>query len=58
VSFCSCVFTHYVAEPPTSGGVVTALCGKVWVPTKAADCHQRCPECEELLASIPVGWVA
>jgi hypothetical protein len=58
VTYCSCRYTHYVPEAAPSGQPVTALCGKVWVPGMHADCHKRCPECAELLASIPAGWVA
>ena len=34
------------------GEAVTALCGKVWVPSRDPDRYPVCPACKEMLASI------
>ncbi|AVR56950.1 hypothetical protein PBI_TRISCUIT_77 [Microbacterium phage Triscuit] len=46
-------FSHYVSKKEwgnvmLTGGVVTALCGKQWYPTKDAKRYPVCPECKEL----------
>ncbi|WNO27829.1 hypothetical protein SEA_HUWBERT_78 [Microbacterium phage Huwbert] len=44
--------SHYVSKKEwgnvmLTGGVVTALCGKQWYPTKDAKRYPVCPECKE-----------
>ena len=51
-------FSHYVdkdkiTEAMVLGTPVVALCGKVWVPTRAPDEFPVCPECKEVWESIP-----
>jgi len=46
-------FSHYVdknklAEAMVTGDPVTALCGKVWLPTSISEKFPVCPECAEL----------
>ena len=45
-------FSHYVAkdkltEAMVMGTPVVALCGKVWVPSRAPDKFPVCPDCKE-----------
>lgn len=45
-------FSHYVdkdklTEAMVMGTPVVALCGKVWVPSRAPEKFPVCPECEE-----------
>jgi hypothetical protein len=46
-------FSHYVekdklTEAMVMGTPVVALCGKVWVPSRAPEKFPVCPECEEI----------
>ena len=46
-------FAHYVdrdkaTEATVLGTPVVALCGKVWVPSRAPEKFPVCPECKEL----------
>ena len=34
------------------GTPVVALCGKVWVPSRAPEKFPVCPECEEIWGSL------
>jgi len=38
-----------VTEAYITGSEVTALCGKVWVPTRAPELFDVCPTCKEIL---------
>ena len=45
-------FSHYVekdklTEAMVMGTPVVALCGKVWVPSRAPEKYPVCPECKE-----------
>jgi DUF3039 family protein len=53
-------FSHYapkdkVMEAMVMGTPVTALCGKVWVPSRAPEKFPVCPECKEIWESLPKG---
>ena len=53
-------FSHYVpkeklTEAMVMGTPVVALCGKVWVPSRAPEKFPVCPECKEILESIKPG---
>ncbi|CAM3262441.1 DUF3039 domain-containing protein [Nocardioides dubius] len=53
-------FSHYapkdkVTEAMIMGTPVTALCGKVWVPTRAPEKFPVCPTCKEIWESLPKG---
>jgi hypothetical protein len=37
------------------GTPVVALCGKVWVPSRAPEKFPVCPECEEIWGSMKPG---
>ena len=46
-------FSHYVrkdqaTESMVMGTPITALCGKVWVPSRDPDKYKICPTCKEL----------
>ncbi len=48
-------FAHYVIggteaiiESMVTGDPVTALCGKVWVPSRDPEKYPVCPECQEV----------
>ena len=50
-------FSHYVdkdklTEAMVMGTPVVALCGKVWVPSRAPEKFPVCPECEEIWGSL------
>jgi hypothetical protein len=50
-------FSHYVdkdklTEAMVMGTPVVALCGKVWVPSRAPEKFPVCPECEEIFGSL------
>jgi hypothetical protein len=50
-------FSHYVekdklTEAMVMGTPVVALCGKVWVPSRAPEKYPVCPECKEIWESI------
>jgi len=42
-------------EAMVMGTPVTALCGKVWVPSRAPEKFPVCPECKEIWESLPKG---
>jgi hypothetical protein len=51
-------FAHYVqkdkiVDSAVSGSPVTALCGKVWVPTRDPQRFPVCPECKKIYESLP-----
>ena len=53
-------FSHYVVkgkltEAMVMGTPLTALCGKVWVPSRDPKKYPVCPECKELYGAIPPG---
>jgi hypothetical protein len=53
-------FSHYVpkdklTEAMVMGTPVVALCGKVWVPSRAPEKFPTCPECKEIWESMKPG---
>lgn len=53
-------FSHYVpkdklTEAMVMGTPVIALCGKVWVPSRAPEKYPVCPECKEIWESMKPG---
>ena len=53
-------FSHYVpkdklTEAMVMGTPVIALCGKVWVPSRAPEKFPVCPDCKKIYEGIPVG---
>jgi hypothetical protein len=53
-------FSHYVdkhklTEAMVMGTPVVALCGKVWVPSRAPEKFPVCPECQEIWESFKPG---
>ena len=53
-------FSHYVlkdkiVESAVTGTPVIALCGKVWVPSRAPEKFPVCPECKELWETFKPG---
>lgn len=53
-------FSHYVpkdklTEAMVMGTPVIALCGKVWVPSRAPEKFPVCPECQEIWQSMKPG---
>lgn len=53
-------FSHYVdkdklTEAMVMGTPVVALCGKVWVPSRAPEKFPVCPECEEIWKTMKPG---
>jgi hypothetical protein len=53
-------FSHYVdkhklTEAMVMGTPVVALCGKVWVPTRAPEKFPVCPECKEVWGQMKPG---
>ena len=53
-------FSHYVpkdklTEAMVMGTPVVALCGKVWVPSRAPEKFPVCPECQEIWESMKPG---
>lgn len=51
-------FAHYVdkkkiVDSTVNGSPVTALCGKVWVPSRDPQRFPVCPECKEIWESLP-----
>jgi Protein of unknown function (DUF3039) len=51
-------FSHYVdkdklTEAMVMGTPVVALCGKVWVPSRAPERFPVCPECKEAWEDLP-----
>ena len=53
-------FSHYVqkdklTEAMVMGTPVVALCGKVWVPSRAPEKFPVCPDCKEIWESLNPG---
>jgi len=53
-------FAHYVDKDKIlasamSGEPVTALCGKVWVPSRDPQRFPVCPTCREIYERLPAG---
>lgn len=53
-------FSHYVdkhklTEAMVMGTPVTALCGKVWVPSRAPEKYPVCPACKEVWEQMKPG---
>ena len=53
-------FAHYVkkdkiVESAVTGAPVIALCGKVWVPSRAPEKFPVCPDCKEIWESMKPG---
>jgi len=53
-------FSHFVpkeklTEAMVMGTPVIALCGKVWVPSRAPEKFPVCPECQEIWESLKPG---
>ncbi len=51
-------FSHYapkdkIMEAMVLGTPITALCGKVWVPSRDPKKFPVCPTCKEIWESIP-----
>jgi hypothetical protein len=51
-------FSHYVTKEDMMRGMiygesVTALCGKVWVPSHDGDKFPVCPTCKDIYEGIP-----
>jgi hypothetical protein len=51
-------FAHYVqrdkiVDSSVFGTPVTALCGKVWVPSRDPKRFPVCPECKKIYDSLP-----
>jgi hypothetical protein len=53
-------FSHYVekdklTEAMVMGTPVVALCGKVWVPSRAPERFPVCPECQKIWDGLKPG---
>jgi hypothetical protein len=53
-------FAHYVdkskiVDSMVTGTPVTALCGKVWVPSRDPKRYPVCPTCKEIYEQLPSG---
>ncbi|KAA1424272.1 DUF3039 domain-containing protein [Nocardioides antri] len=53
-------FSHYVekdklTEAMVMGTPVRALCGKIWVPSRAPEKFPVCPECKEIWEGLSDG---
>jgi Protein of unknown function (DUF3039) len=53
-------FAHYVdkskiVDSMVSGTPVTAICGKVWVPSRDPKRYPLCPICKEIYERLPEG---
>ena len=53
-------FSHYVpkdklTEAMVMGTPVIALCGKVWVPSRAPEKFPVCPDCKDIWESMKPG---
>lgn len=51
-------FAHYadkneITKSLVNGTELTALCGKVWIPTRDGLAFPVCPECKEIYESLP-----
>jgi hypothetical protein len=51
--FAHYVDKHKIVESAVTGSPVTALCGKVWVPTRDPQRFPVCPECKGIWDSLP-----
>jgi hypothetical protein len=50
-------FAHYVDKDDATASMVQgtpiiALCGKIWVPTRAPDSFPVCPTCKEIYDAL------
>jgi hypothetical protein len=50
-------FAHYVEKEEITrafveGVPVVALCGKMWIPTRAPDSFPICPKCKEIFSQL------
>ena len=43
---------HAVTEAYITGSPITAVCGKVWVPSRAPEKYPVCPKCKEFLRMV------
>jgi Protein of unknown function (DUF3039) len=53
-------FAHYVAkgklvDAMVTGTPLTALCGKVWVPSRDPKKYPVCPACKQIYEGLPKG---
>src|SRR5436305_6072922 len=53
-------FSHYapkdkITEAMVTGTPITALCGKVWVPSRDPKRYPVCPTCKEIYEGLPPG---
>ena len=53
-------FAHYapkdkITEAMVTGTPITALCGKVWVPSRDPKRYPVCPTCKEIYDGLPPG---
>jgi len=53
-------YAHYVkkeriVESAVLGNAVTALCGKVWVPSRDPQKFPVCPTCKDIYENMPEG---
>jgi hypothetical protein len=53
-------FAHYVrkdkiVDSSVTGTPLTALCGKVWVPSRDPKKYPVCPACKEIYEGLPPG---
>jgi hypothetical protein len=46
---------HKLTEAMVMGTPVVALCGKVWVPSRAPEKFPVCPECKEIWENFKPG---
>lgn len=46
---------HKLTEAMVMGTPVVALCGKVWVPSRAPEKFPVCPECKEIWETLNPG---
>jgi hypothetical protein len=53
--FSHSVDKHKLTEPTVMGTPVVALCGTVWVPSRAPERFPVCPECKEIWESMKPG---
>jgi hypothetical protein len=51
-------FAHYVEKDDATmalveGTPIMALCGKIWVPSRAPEKFPICPTCKEIFSQLP-----
>lgn len=51
-------FAHYADKDEVTyaliyGAPITALCGKVWIPSRDPKGFSICPTCQEIFSSLP-----